>query len=196
MGITKELIEKALDQLAIEDEAIVIGRTIENYISFIGFNNYNSELFNEIDWQLVDYDSFLTKACKYENFIHVLSGNFMMIKNLNDFKKLYTELSKKESLAYCSPEMHEQFTNLFIEYKEFVEMNAIGIYGGTFDPIHIGHLITAQAVKEIRNLEKIIFIPAYISPHKTDRTSEKQSHRLNMVKLAIEEFPCFRILRY
>ena len=121
IGITKELIEKALDQLAIEDEAIVIGRTIENYISFIGFNNYNSELFNEIDWQLVDYDSFLTKACNYENFIHVLNGNFMMIKNLNDFKRLYTELSKKESLAYCSPNMHEQFTNLFIEYKDLLK---------------------------------------------------------------------------
>ncbi len=117
IGITKELIEKALDQLAIEDEAIVIGKTLENYISFIGFNNYNQELFNDIDWQLVDYDSFLTKACQHENFIHVLTGNFMMIKNLDNFKKLYSELSKKESLAYCSPEMHEQFTNLFIEYK-------------------------------------------------------------------------------
>ncbi len=121
MGVTKELIEKALDKLAIEDEAIVIGRTIENYISFIGFNNYNPELFNEIDWQMVNYDSFLAKACKHENFIQVLVGNFMMIKNLNDFKKLYSELSKKDSLAYCSPEMHEQFTNLFIEYKDLLK---------------------------------------------------------------------------
>ncbi len=70
-------------------------------------------------------------------------------------------------------------------------MNSVGIYGGTFDPIHNGHLITARAVQEIRNLDKIIFIPAYISPHKTDRTSEKQSHRFNMLKLAIEEFPFF-----
>ena len=45
-------------------------------------------------------------------------------------------------------------------------MSKVGIFGGTFDPIHNGHLITAQSVKEIRNLEKIIFIPAYISPHK------------------------------
>ena len=47
-------------------------------------------------------------------------------------------------------------------------MKAMGIYGGTFDPIHLGHLITAQAVKEIRDLSKIIFVPNYISPHKTD----------------------------
>jgi len=45
-------------------------------------------------------------------------------------------------------------------------MSKVGIFGGTFDPIHLGHLITAQSVKEIRNLDKIIFIPAYISPHK------------------------------
>ena len=36
---------------------------------------------------------------------------------------------------------------------------AVGVFGGTFDPIHIGHLITAQAVYELRNLSKIIFIP-------------------------------------
>ena len=70
-------------------------------------------------------------------------------------------------------------------------MSSIGIYGGTFDPIHYGHLITAQAVKEIRKLDKIIFIPAYISPHKTDKFSEKTRHRLNMLKLAIEEIPYF-----
>ncbi len=70
-------------------------------------------------------------------------------------------------------------------------MSSIGIYGGTFDPIHNGHLITAQAVKEIRELDKIIFIPAYISPHKTDKFSEKTSHRLNMLKSAIDEIPYF-----
>jgi len=70
-------------------------------------------------------------------------------------------------------------------------MIAVGILGGTFDPIHLGHLITAQAVKEIRNLDKIIFIPAYISPHKTDKFSAKGIHRLKMLELAIEGFPCF-----
>ncbi|MCF8432213.1 MAG: adenylyltransferase/cytidyltransferase family protein, partial [Melioribacteraceae bacterium] len=44
----------------------------------------------------------------------------------------------------------------------------IGIYGGSFDPIHNGHLVTAKFVMEERNLNKILFIPAYISPHKLD----------------------------
>lgn len=65
-------------------------------------------------------------------------------------------------------------------------MNKIGVYGGTFDPIHNGHLITAQAVREIRNLDKIIFIPAFVSPHKLNVISSSNEHRLNMINLAIE----------
>lgn len=66
-------------------------------------------------------------------------------------------------------------------------MKPIGIYGGTFDPIHLGHLITAQAVYEMRNLDKIIFIPSFISPHKTNRISSSPHHRINMLKLAIND---------
>ena len=70
-------------------------------------------------------------------------------------------------------------------------MKTIGIYGGTFDPIHLGHLITAQSVKEIRELEKIVFIPAYISPHKQHAKASNAQHRLNMLKLALDEIPFF-----
>jgi nicotinate-nucleotide adenylyltransferase len=65
-------------------------------------------------------------------------------------------------------------------------MSAVGIFGGTFDPVHAGHLITAQAVREVRELEKIIFIPAYISPHKTEIPVLDAVHRLNMLKLSLE----------
>lgn len=70
-------------------------------------------------------------------------------------------------------------------------MNPVGIFGGTFDPIHTGHLITALAVKELRGLEKIIFVPAFISPHKTENIRSAGKHRLNMVKLATENIPFF-----
>jgi nicotinate-nucleotide adenylyltransferase len=70
-------------------------------------------------------------------------------------------------------------------------MMKIGLMGGTFDPVHIGHLVTAQAVKEIRGLEKIIFIPAYISPHKMNQSSAGINHRLKMLQLAIEGIPYF-----
>lgn len=70
-------------------------------------------------------------------------------------------------------------------------MSKVGIFGGTFDPIHLGHLITAQSVKEIRNLDKIIFIPAYISPHKTDAKPSLPEDRLNMIKIAVNNIPFF-----
>ena len=70
-------------------------------------------------------------------------------------------------------------------------MKTVGIYGGTFDPIHVGHLTTAQAVCEIRKLDKIIFIPSFVSPHKTDRVSSSPKHRMNMLKLAIEGISSF-----
>lgn len=70
-------------------------------------------------------------------------------------------------------------------------MSKVGIFGGTFDPIHLGHLITAQSVKEIRNLDKIIFIPAYISPHKTNAKPSSPEDRLNMIKIAVNNIPFF-----
>lgn len=70
-------------------------------------------------------------------------------------------------------------------------MSKIGIFGGTFDPIHLGHLITAQSVREIRNLEKILFIPSFISPHKKGIDSTPPEHRLEMIKIAIKDVPFF-----
>jgi nicotinate-nucleotide adenylyltransferase len=70
-------------------------------------------------------------------------------------------------------------------------MSRVGIFGGTFDPIHLGHLITAQSVKEIRNLEKIIFIPASISPHKNNVRTSSPEDRLNMIKLAVDDISFF-----
>ncbi len=75
-------------------------------------------------------------------------------------------------------------------------MSKVGLFGGTFDPIHHGHLITAQSVREIRNLDKIIFIPSYISPHKKDVKTTSPEHRLNMIKLAIEGVDFFECSDY
>jgi nicotinate-nucleotide adenylyltransferase len=70
-------------------------------------------------------------------------------------------------------------------------MSRVGIFGGTFDPVHYGHLITAQAVKELRNLDKIIFIPANISPLKEVLPSAAEKHRVKMLQLAIEGLSYF-----
>ncbi len=70
-------------------------------------------------------------------------------------------------------------------------MSAVGIFGGSFDPPHIGHLIAAQSVLEIRKLSKIIFIPNGISPNKNYQRGASAQDRLNMLKISIEEIPYF-----
>jgi len=75
-------------------------------------------------------------------------------------------------------------------------MEKIGIFGGTFDPIHLGHLITARSVKEIRSLSQIIFIPANTSPLKQDVKSAVAKHRFEMTKLAVEDFDDFSVSDY
>jgi nicotinate-nucleotide adenylyltransferase len=66
-------------------------------------------------------------------------------------------------------------------------MKNIGIFGGTFNPIHIGHLIAAQEVMDRMKLEKIIFLPTGNPPHKNENDVISAIHRFNMVKLAIED---------
>uniref|UniRef100_A0A7V4E2A5 Probable nicotinate-nucleotide adenylyltransferase n=1 Tax=candidate division WOR-3 bacterium TaxID=2052148 RepID=A0A7V4E2A5_UNCW3 len=63
-------------------------------------------------------------------------------------------------------------------------MEKIGIFGGTFDPPHIGHLIIADEVLSLLSLSKMVFVPAYSPPHKTTTTPFEE--RLTMVRLAIE----------
>lgn len=66
-----------------------------------------------------------------------------------------------------------------------------GILGGSFDPIHHGHLILARAAREELGLDRILFLPANQSPHKTDTKPATAQDRLAMVQLAIEGEPGF-----
>jgi nicotinate-nucleotide adenylyltransferase len=63
----------------------------------------------------------------------------------------------------------------------------VGIFGGSFDPVHLGHLILAEAALEALDLDRIIFIPAGISPFKQDRPpGATAEQRLSMLHLAVE----------
>lgn len=71
----------------------------------------------------------------------------------------------------------------------------IGIFGGTFDPIHLGHLIVAEAVRVQVGLDKVIFIPAGDPWLKSERDVTGGGYRSAMVKLAIESNPHFEMSR-
>ena len=60
----------------------------------------------------------------------------------------------------------------------------IGIFGGSFDPIHHGHVILARAAREKLGLDRIVFIPAHQSPHKTEGKPASAEDRLAMIQLA------------
>ena len=69
-------------------------------------------------------------------------------------------------------------------------MKKIGIFGGTFDPIHIGHLRTCLEVKEEKDLDRVFFVPNNIPPHK-DTTGTPPELRYEMVKMAVKDYPFF-----
>jgi nicotinate-nucleotide adenylyltransferase len=61
----------------------------------------------------------------------------------------------------------------------------IGVFGGSFDPVHIGHLIVAECCREQAGLERVLFLPASVPPHKQDRRMAPGPLRLEMLELAI-----------
>lgn len=69
----------------------------------------------------------------------------------------------------------------------------LGIFGGTFNPIHFGHLRVAEEVREAAGLDRIIFIPSGTPPLKTENIAAARQ-RLAMTQLAIKKNPCFEML--
>ncbi len=69
----------------------------------------------------------------------------------------------------------------------------IGIMGGSFDPVHMGHLIIAQDAVEGLNLSEVVFVPAAIPPHKQQLQRADAEHRLDMLRLAVESNPRFSV---
>jgi nicotinate-nucleotide adenylyltransferase len=69
----------------------------------------------------------------------------------------------------------------------------LGIMGGTFDPIHHGHLVAAQEACYQLDLEQVLFVPAGIPPHKPRHPISPAQHRLHMIELAIAGQSCFAV---
>lgn len=69
----------------------------------------------------------------------------------------------------------------------------IGIFGGSFDPVHQGHLVVAECCREQARLDRVIFVPTAIQPFKQDRRPEAGHHRAEMLGLAVGGNPAFAV---
>ncbi len=68
------------------------------------------------------------------------------------------------------------------------DMTRTLLFGGTFDPVHIGHLVGARIACEILSLDRVLFIPAHASPHKPgEGVAADAAHRLTMLRLAVQD---------
>lgn len=69
----------------------------------------------------------------------------------------------------------------------------VGIFGGSFDPVHLGHLDPVEAVADRLGLDEVLFVPAYCPPHKPTGPSAPSHHRFAMLALALAPVPRFRL---
>ena len=72
------------------------------------------------------------------------------------------------------------------------DLKRLGVFGGTFDPIHLGHLICAEQLKQALDLDIVLLVPTSCPPHKPLSEPAGPEHRLAMVRLAIEQNPGFQ----
>lgn len=72
----------------------------------------------------------------------------------------------------------------------------IGVLGGTFDPVHTGHIRMAESCIRKMGLDRIMFLPNGNPPHKTDKCITDKYHRLNMIRIAIEDYEKFFLCDY
>jgi nicotinate-nucleotide adenylyltransferase len=83
----------------------------------------------------------------------------------------------------------------FLLPKAGGEPITLGIMGGTFDPIHLGHLVTAEEARQQFKLDHVIFMPSGFPPHKEQRLLTAREHRYFMTMLAVVDNPYFTVSR-
>ena len=69
----------------------------------------------------------------------------------------------------------------------------IGVLGGSFDPLHYGHLILAEQIRQEADLDQVILVPAYVNPFKEEVPPAEGKHRMAMLKLAVSDHKFFEI---
>ncbi|MDT3697461.1 MAG: hypothetical protein ROY99_13850 [Ignavibacterium sp.] len=120
VNLSSSDIDKFFNLLGIDEKTILISKSSSNKISAFGLCGYTEELvrfFIESELSIQKFLGF-NKSCDY--YI-TLAKDLFEVTDTNDFKKLYIDLSQKASQEYCSQDIHERFTHLFIEYKDLLK---------------------------------------------------------------------------
>ena len=119
IGLKESDIQRTFELVNQEEASIAVGKSNKDKLIFnCSFAN-DHELIDSFLNAKRDFKIYLNKISNGDFFIHAMD-RFYSIDDFEDIKKLYIELSKKESLAYCSQKMHENFNDLFIEYKDLL----------------------------------------------------------------------------
>jgi hypothetical protein len=121
IGLTINDIMRSFNLVQADEPSMVIGKSSHDKIVFTCTSGIDEDLLDPIFSAERKYSKYLNSISNKDLFINTLD-NFLSIDDFEDIKKLYIELSKKESLSYCSPKMHESFNDLFIEYKELLDV--------------------------------------------------------------------------
>jgi len=119
IGLKNAEILRIFSLIQTDEPSIVVGKSSTQKINCIGAKQSDYEVFELLIKAKKNYDKYLELISEKDYFVHTIK-NFLSIDDFEDIKKLYIELSKKESLSYCSKKMHESFNDLFIEYKELL----------------------------------------------------------------------------
>lgn len=120
IGFSNREYDRIINYLNLDDNCLVMGSSGNDRISLIAFNYFDERLFDkqyELNPQFTD---FLKRANTLDYYLFIHNG-YPAVSDLDDFRKLYRILSTKESIEFCSHELHEKFTHLFIEYKELLK---------------------------------------------------------------------------
>lgn len=120
MGFGQASVREILKLLNSDENTIVIGTSANQSLCVIGFNHFTNNLQKAILYSERDYPKLLSLLKTEEHFIHTFNG-FVRVNDINSFRELYNDLSQKKSIEYCSQEMHEKFTHLFVEYKDLLK---------------------------------------------------------------------------
>ncbi len=119
IGISDRGIKKYFNILENEDNNLLLVKNKNEKICLIGFNFYNYKILENLFIAEFKADKFLSTYPQNDFFLFVIEG-ILQFNDKSDFRKLYEVLSSKGSIEFCSQEMHEKFTHLFIEYKELL----------------------------------------------------------------------------